>query len=193
MNDCSRPRHIRQSTINNHRCGGNPLYSEHVARFYQRITDIFETDETQPCREERKPVKLSSKDETKKPRPSYRTVLEDVRDLEVKYRKINEEAEKSRPRTELDYLRPHNYLKSPHWESNQVKEDKIIKEDIPYDKYHRKKIEHFHETAVNINKEVRTATTQNYSRPATKHSYERTRSSYLAPDFLTRFVVFNIL
>ena len=138
-------------------------------------------------------MKLSSKDETKKPRPSYRTVLEDVRDLEVKYRKINEEAEKSRPRTELDYLRPDNYLKSPHWESNQVKEDTIIKEDIPYDKYHRKKIEHFHETAVNINKEVRTATTQNYSRPATKHSYERTRSSYLAPDFLTRFVVFNIL
>ena len=116
-----------------------------------------------------------------------------MRDLEVKYRKINEEAERSRTRTELDYLRPGNYLKSPHWESNQVKEDNILKEDIPYDKYHRKQIENFHDTAVNINKEVRTATTQN-SRPATKHSYyERTRSSYLGPDFLTRFVMFDIL
>merc|ERR1711936_139951 len=121
----------------------------------------------------------------KKPRPTYRTVLEDVRDLEVKYRKINEEAEKSRTRTELDYLRPDNYLQSPHWESS---ENKIIKEDIPYDKYHRKKIENFHDTAVNINKEVRTATPrQNYNRPTTTHSYQRTRNTYLGSDFPSRY------
>ena len=189
MNDSWR--HIRKSAINNNTCGGNPLYSEHVARFYKRITDIFETDETQSHTEERKPMKLSSNDDIKKPRPSYRTVLEDVKDLEVKYRKINEEAERSRTKTELDYLRPDNYLQSRHWESNQANEDKIIKEDIPYDKYHRKKIEYFHETAVNIDKEVRAAT-QSY-RPTTKHDYyERTRNSYRGPDYLTRFVRFYI-
>ena len=198
-NHCHEPtkndscRHIRKSAINNHTCGGNPFYTEHVARFYQRITDIFETDETQSFTEERKPIKLPSNDDIKKPRPSYRTVLEDVKDLEVKYRKINEEAERSRIKTELDYLRPDNYLQSRHWEFNQVNEDKIIKENIPYDKYHRKKIEYFHETAVNINKEVRTPTTQNY-RPTTKRDYyERTRNSNLGSDFPTRFVRFSIL
>merc|ERR1711936_720091 len=43
--------HIRKSAINNNR-HGNPLYSHHVARFYQRITDIFEKDETK-TREEK--------------------------------------------------------------------------------------------------------------------------------------------
>lgn len=135
-----------------------------------------------------KHIKLSTNNDMKKPRPSYRTVLEDVKDLEVKYRKINEDAEKSRTRTELDYLRPANYLPSPqYWESNQVNEDKIIKEDIPYDKYHRKKIEYFHDTVVNINKEVKTPTAQNYrDRPVSKYNYERTRTSYLGSDFHTR-------
>lgn len=100
--DCYR--HIRKSPINTPR-PSNPLYSDHVARFYQRITDIFEKDESKP-REEKS---FSQSDLIRKQRPSYRTLITD--DWEAKNKKVNEGVEQRRGLKEFGYLRQ-SYLLS---------------------------------------------------------------------------------
>ena len=85
-----------------------PLYSDHVARYYQRISDIFETnesDQTDKYEAVRKPSVLKSREQVAV-KTTYKTVLEDVKDLEKKYRRMNEEEERRRPRTDLDHYRP---------------------------------------------------------------------------------------
>jgi len=182
-------KHIRKSTITNNR-SCNPLYSDHVARFYQRITDIFEKDETQSIDDDKISKRFSHNDDIRKPRPSYRTVLEDVKDLEIKYKKINEEAEKKRTKTELDYLRPNNYLQSRHhWETNE-EDHRISVENVPVDKYHRKHLKYYHDIAVNINSQGRSARYEiPHSRTARNQTFERTNNSSECSEFLRRFDV----
>ena len=86
-----------------------PLYSDHVARYYQRITDIFEKSESE---EEIKKTNHQSRVTEPKitSKTTYKTVLEDVKDIEKKYKKMNEEEERRRPKTDLDHYRPETVL-----------------------------------------------------------------------------------
>ena len=128
----------------------------------------------------------------RKPRASYRTVLEDVKDLEVKYKKMNEEAEKRRTKTELDYLRPGNYLQSRKYEADKDENKFNIKEDIPFDKYHKKKIESFKNIAKTVNRS--TMSDLRYSRTANIQHEERTDNSYYSgSNFLRRFVMTSLV
>lgn len=95
--------------ISSHR-SSFPQYSDHVARYYQRISDIFETNESDQTSDKFNVVKrrqsvLKSK-ESVPVKTTYKTVLEDVKDLEQKYRRMNEDEERRRPRTDLDHYRP---------------------------------------------------------------------------------------
>ena len=184
-------KHIRKSTFNS-KTHCNPLYSDHVARFYQRITDIFEKDESTSNGEEESHKNLPASDIMRKPRASYRTVLEDVKDLEVKYKKMNEEAEKRRTKTELDYLRPGNYLQSRKYEADKDENKFNINEDIPFDKYHKKKIESFKNIAKTVNRS--TMSDLRYSRTANIQHEERTDNSYYSgSNFLRRFVMTSLV
>ena len=86
---------------------------DHMARYSQRITDIFENDE-----EGKEDEKSSSKSFSKftatrnrafsvfVPTSSYKSVMEDAKMIEAKYKKMNDDVENNRPKTGLDYLRP---------------------------------------------------------------------------------------
>ena len=108
-----------------HPYSSNPLYSEHIARYHRRINDIFEKkeeeeeDEEEPIREN--PLKsrfdgkyASSKIRTK---PTFKSVLEGVKDLEKKYQHMNLEAEKKRIPTDFDHYRPdHNNMNTHYYQ-----------------------------------------------------------------------------
>lgn len=83
-----------------------PQYSDHIARYYQRISDIFETNESDKSDVERQSVIKTPELPAFKAKTTYKTVIEDVKDLEKKYRKMNEDEERRRPRTDLDHYRP---------------------------------------------------------------------------------------
>ena len=84
-----------------------------MARYSQRITDIFENDE-----EGKDDQKSSSKPFSKftatrnsafsvfVPPSSYKSVMEDAKMIEAKYKKMNDDVENERPKTDLDHLRP---------------------------------------------------------------------------------------
>jgi len=91
-----------------HNRSTNPLYNDHIARYYQRISDIFE-DETDNSACKKDPVAISN---SKKPRSTFKSVLEDVKDLERKYNQMNMDSERRRSPTNLDHLRPHAVLES---------------------------------------------------------------------------------
>jgi hypothetical protein len=86
---------------------------DHMARYSQRITEIFENDE-----EGKDDQKSSSKPFSKftatrnsafsvfVPTSSYKSEMEDAKMIEAKYKKMNDDVENKRPKTDLDHLRP---------------------------------------------------------------------------------------
>ena len=114
-----------ERTLNERRqYNSNPLYSEHVARYHQRISDIFEKKEVEEEEEETdslpricpgKPRSLNKSVEIKT-KSTFKSVLEDVKELEKKYRQSNLEAEKQRAPTEYDRYRPgHNDMNTSYY------------------------------------------------------------------------------
>ena len=87
---------------------------DHVARYSQRITDIFENKEDDEEEEEMfscKPFSKYAATQNKAfspfvPKSSYKSVLEEAKFIEAKYKKMNDEEEENRPKTEFDHLRP---------------------------------------------------------------------------------------
>jgi len=80
---------------------------DHILRYSQRIADIFENSE------EELDVESPKHNANKKgsnlsyvPRTSYKSIIDDVKAIEAKYKKMNEDVEEKRTKTELDYLRP---------------------------------------------------------------------------------------
>ena len=102
----------------------NPLYSEHVARYHQRISDIFEKKEVEEEEEETdslpricpgKPRSLHKYSDIRT-KSTFNSVLEDVKELEKKYRQSNLDAERQRAPTEYDHYRPgHNGMSTSYY------------------------------------------------------------------------------
>lgn len=95
---------------------------DHMARYSQRITDIFEKEEDdKEINNNEHSNKLFSKYTATQnrsfsvfvPKSNYRSVLEDTKILEAKYKKINDDVEEKRPKTDLDYLRPKRNVYCP--------------------------------------------------------------------------------
>ena len=154
-----------------------------MARFYQRITDIFEKDESKP-REEKS---FSQSDLIRKQRPSYRTLITD--DWEAKNKKVNEGVEQRRGLKEFGYLRQ-SYLLSAQSQASQVEESQVRDEDVAVDKYHKKKIEYFQNIANSINSEPRYT---RYDISCSKTDFNqrkerRDRNPHPGSDLLRRFV-----
>ena len=105
----------KQRTLNERRpYSSNPLYSEHVAKYHQRISDIFEkkeVEEEKDCPVRTQPGKPRALDKSSdiRTKSTFKTVLEDVKELEKKFKQSNIEAERQRTPTEFDRYRPgHN-------------------------------------------------------------------------------------
>ena len=146
----------------------NNIYSSHIARYYQRINDIFEKQEE--VEEDVAKSYVTSKGFTStehKPRATFKSVLEDVKDLEKKYRKMNFDTESRRPKTELDHYRPDNvinnstsfshprqYQKSSyhdkgdrnHFDIQQKSELSIVR-DSNYDKLYQRTLQLYRDAA----------------------------------------------
>jgi len=92
----------------------NKIPRDHVARYSQRITDIFENKEEDEEEEEMLSYKPFSKYNATQnrayspfvPKSSYKSVLEEAKIIEAKYKKMNDKEEENRPKTEFDHLRP---------------------------------------------------------------------------------------
>jgi len=91
----------------------NKIPRDHVARYSQRITDIFENKEDDEEEEilSYKPFSKYAAIQNKAyspfvPKSSYKSVLEEAKIIEAKYKKMNDEEEENRPKTEFDHLRP---------------------------------------------------------------------------------------
>ena len=110
-------------TLNERRpYSSNPLYSEHVARYHQRINDIFEKKEEEEEKESDCPLRIHpeksrSSDEPSsiRTKPTFKSVLEDVKELEKKYKQANLEEERQRKPTEYDHYRPGHSERIPHY------------------------------------------------------------------------------
>ena len=89
-----------------------------MARYHQRISDIFEKKEVEEeeqkekdCPVRTQPGKPRSFDKSSdiRTKSTFKSVLEDVKELEKKYKQTNLEAERQRAPTEYDHYRPgHN-------------------------------------------------------------------------------------
>ena len=146
----------------------NNIYSSHIARYYQRINDIFEKQEE--VEEDVAKSYVTSKGFTStehKPRATFKSVLEDVKDLEKKYRKMNFDTESRRPKTELDHYRPDNvinnstsfshprqYQKSSYHDKGdrnpfdiQQKSELSIVRDSNYDKLYQRTLQLYRDAA----------------------------------------------
>merc|ERR1719228_246955 len=89
------------------------LTGDHIARYSQRITDIFENNEEDEddkivnCKPFSKFTATQNRAFTPfVPKSSYKSVLEETKIIEAKYKKMNDEEEDKRPKTEFDHLRP---------------------------------------------------------------------------------------
>merc|ERR1719228_2248153 len=98
----------------------NKIPRDHVARYSQRITDIFENKEEDEEEEmlSYKPFSKYAAIQNKAyspfvPKLSYKSVLEEAKIIEAKYKKMNDEEEENRPKTEFDHLRPTRNKFSP--------------------------------------------------------------------------------
>merc|ERR1711970_1276631 len=90
----------------------NKIPKDHIARYSQRITDIFENkEEDEEEMLSYKPFSKYSATQNRAyspfvPKSSYKSVLEEAKIIEAKYRKMNDKEEENRPKTEFDHLRP---------------------------------------------------------------------------------------
>jgi len=96
------------------------LTGDHIARYSQRITDIFENNEEDEddkivnCKPFSKFTATQNRAFTPfVPKSSYKSVLEETKIIEAKYKKMNDEEEEKRPKTEFDHLRPTRNKFSP--------------------------------------------------------------------------------
>merc|ERR1719270_1708325 len=146
----------------------NNIYSSHIARYYQRINDIFEKQEEVEGDVANSYVTSKGFTSTEhKPRATFKSVLEDVKDLEKKYRKMNFDTESRRPKTELDHYRPDNvinnstsyshprqYQKSSYLDNGdrnhfdiQQKSELSIVRDSNYDKLYQRTLQLYRDAA----------------------------------------------
>lgn len=85
----------------------NQAQKDHILRYSQRIADIFENSEEELDVESPKHnANKKSSNLSYVPRTSYKSIIDDVKAIEAKYKKMNEDVEEKRTKTELDYLRP---------------------------------------------------------------------------------------